>query len=347
MRNAVPPDPTSHAAACGPAAAAGAPACGGDEAAACLTRRPRRTAVFKSCDIDCLRRAAIVNLTEGCTLGCTYCYTQSYERHPGPGRAVLFEDTPERLAAELDRQRRRPLQVCFSTASDPFQPEAELQDAALRSMRTLLAAGVRVSFLTKGFVTAPFLELFAETPRLVHAQIGLTTTRDALRAAFEPHAAPCEARLATMQRLVRLGVSTTVRLDPLIPDVTDTAENLAPLFRELAARGVRLGTVSYLFLRSAWAATLTAQIRGFRGRRDGPADPQRWRYYAFDAGQPGGRMLDLEERFARYRRMIDQAAAAGIELRPCRCKNPEWAGPRCGVAPPDEPPRVHQMTLSF
>jgi len=100
------------------------------------------------------------------------------------------------------------------------------------------------------FVRRPFLELFEEHAGAVFAQVGITTLDRRLWRGIEPRTAPPEMRIATIEALTKIGVRTTARLDPLIPDVTDTDESVLPLLRTLAKAGVRSAAASYLFVRS-------------------------------------------------------------------------------------------------
>ena len=50
--------------------------------------------------------------------------------------------------------------------------------------------------------------------------------------------------------LRRLGIPVRVSLEPLIPGLTDTRENIEPVLDSLAALGIAHVTVSYMFLRA-------------------------------------------------------------------------------------------------
>jgi hypothetical protein len=214
-------------------------------------------------------------------------------------------------------------------------------------MRVLLQAGVEIAFLTKGFITRPFLELFASHVERVFAQIGITTLDRGLWRQFEPRTAPPNMRLAAIQALLRLGVHTTARPDPLIPDVTDTDDNLRPLLQSLAQAGIRDAAASYLFLRPQFA-----------GRVDLPnlpvvpanAGSTNWPYQAFADGTGGGRMLPTSERAERLTRLVALGNRFGIRIRPCRCKNPEFSAEACGITGPGLPARpnlLSQTAFSF
>jgi len=190
-----------------------------------ITLRQRKSPVLTPSSLPCLQHVPTLNVTEGCALGCMYCYIQGYSHYPGSERVVLYENLPEVVAAELERKRRKPRRVYFSPSSDAFQYPPAVQDVSLRTMRVLLEAGVEVAFLTKGFVRRPFLELFEEHAGAVFAQVGITTLDRRLWRGIEPRTAPPEMRIATIEALKKIGVHTTSRLDPLIPDVTDTPDD--------------------------------------------------------------------------------------------------------------------------
>jgi DNA repair photolyase len=285
-----------------------------------------------------------INITEGCAHGCSYCYTQGYSSYPGAGRVVLFENTPELVQAELGRKRVRPRRVYFSPSSDAFQPVPEVLEITYQTMSVLLEWGVEVAFLTKGTVGDRFLALFAKSPTRVLAQIGITTLDESLWHSFEPGAAAPAGRLRNIESLFQIGATTKARLDPLVPDVTDTDENLSMLLTELARRGVRYIAASYLFLRPAFAPRLFEQIRKLAGSPDSTAS---WSWHRLADGVGGGLMVGPEGRRQRFDRLRALAANHGIEVHVCACKNPDLGrSPGCEIAgPPQANPSPGNMPL--
>ena len=307
--------------------------------------RERKPPILTPSAIPCLRDLPTINITEGCALGCTYCYIQGYSHYPGAERVALYENTPEVLREELRRRRRKPGRVYFSPSSDAFQDLPQVQDVSIRTMAVLLEAGVEIAFLTKGLVDGRFLELFATAPHMVFAQIGITTLDQRLWREFEPRAASPDVRVRYAESLVAIGVHTTARLDPLIPDLTDTEANLIPLFEALASASVRQAAASYLFLRPAFAARVTEQLRALCPS----AAPAGWTYQRFDGGCAGGHMIGLDERRQRFARLDALARSAGIRLRTCHCKNPELGADGCEIAGPRDtiPSPPNQRTFGF
>ena len=299
-----------------------------------LERRNRKGPVLTPSSIPCLRGIPSINITEGCAHECAYCYTQGYSNYPGGDRVVLLENTAELVADELRRKRRLPKRVYFSPSSDAFQPLPEVQDVTFRTMSVLLEAGVEVAFLTKGVVGERFLGLFASAtnPSLVFAQIGITTQDEGLWRALEPGAASPSRRLENIAALARIGVATEARLDPLIPDLTDTDASLDSLLAELKGRGIRAVAASFLFLRPAFAQRLAERLRSVHGPSISVGE---WGWQALADGVGGGRMIGPEDRRRRFSRLRALAARHGIEVHVCTCKNPglgESSG--CRIAGP-------------
>ena len=296
-----------------------------------ITLRKRKSPVLTPSSLPCLRHVATLNVTEGCVLGCTYCYIQGYSHYPGGERVIVYENLPELVAAELARKRRQPRRVYFSPSSDAFQYLPLVQDVSLRTMRVLLENGVEVTFLTKGFVRQPFLDLFAEHAEAVFAQIGITTLDRGVCRAIEPRAAPPEVRIATIDALTRMGVHTTARLDPLIPDVTDTDDRVLPLLRALAKAKVRSVAASYLFVRRPFVRQVASMLAKMS---PGAASPASWATQAFASGAGSGRMIGLDERSRRFARLQALGNSLGVSVRPCRCKNPELIDEPCAITGP-------------
>ncbi len=296
-----------------------------------VERRQRKGKVLTPSSLPCLGSMPTINITSGCGMDCVYCYTQSYPSHPGSERVVLYENTPDLVRAELMRGRAKPRRVYFSTASDAFPMQREVQDVTFETMKVLLEHGVEVSFLTKGVLTKGFYPLFSEHSTRVHAQIGISTLRREFWERFEPRTASPWQRLRTAARLVEIGVETRARLDPLIPEITDDPDDLAELFGELGAAGISRAAASYLFTRPAFKRRVEDAIA--LPQLGEPSRATGWSWHRFSEGVGGGRTIGVEERRERLERVAAIAAAEGVHVSMCHCKNADVPGSRyCGIA---------------
>lgn len=305
-----------------------------------VVRRKRKSPVLTPSSIPCLKSLPTINITQGCALGCTYCYIQGYAQYPGADRVILFDNTAELVEEELSRKRRPPTRVYFSPSSDAFQYLPEVQAVTAATMEVLLNAGVEVAFLTKGFISERFLHLFAKAPGLVFAQIGIATLDTGVWKRFEPRTAPPQKRIENISALRDIGVATTARLDPLFPDVSDTDENLIPLLERLRDAGVRQAAASYLFLRPNCSEAVIRQMNALDVSRTALST---WPYERFGDGDKspgvggGGRMICREDRARRFARLAVLGRDFGICITACRCKNPTLASTVCGIAGPSVP----------
>jgi DNA repair photolyase len=290
--------------------------------------RLRKGKVLTPSAIPCLRRLPTVNVTLGCAHGCGYCYIQGYANYPGDDRIVLYTNTAQLIRAELQSMRRKPTRVFFSPSSDAFQYQPQVRTVSLESMEVLLEAGVEVAFLTKGFLTAECYELFARHPGKVFAQIGITTIDTNLSRAIEPRAAPPRMRLEAIRRLIELGIVVRPRLDPLIPDITDTSSNLAGLFESFAAIGIHAASASFLFTRNP----LVGKIKTHYAELGQGFGPSRWKHQSFAESCGSAKSLDESDRRRRFGNVRAIANRHGIDIDICTCKNPELEGPGCSIA---------------
>ncbi len=292
----------------------------------------RKSAVLTPSSLACLSRIPTINLTAGCAHGCVYCYTRGYRSHPGDGRVALYANTLEKLRDELARRRRKPTAVYFSPASDLFQPVDEVLDLAYELLDLLLGRGIGVAILTKGTIPERHMNRLVKDAANVRVQMGMITLDPTISGLFEPRAARPEVRLAQLRRLVDAGVAAQVRLDPIIPAVTDDEASLEHLLSEVAAAGVKDIAVSTLFLRPA--------VKGALCR--GLPDEQVARRI-FKAYERSGRMaihasnstvVALPKPYRRriYDSITNLAEGLGLKVRICTCKNPDMSSQSCGIA---------------
>ena len=294
-----------------------------------LARRKGR--VLTASSLPCLASVPTINITAGCAHDCVYCYTKGYSQYPGDKAVILYIDTAERVARELKRKRARPRSVYFCPSSDAFQSIGKILDESYRTMRVLLEAGVGVEFVTKGTIPKRFLDLFAGHRGNVSGQVGLITLDDDLNRLLEPGAPSAMRRLVTIRRLLRIGVQTSLRMDPIIHGVTDSDEQLDRLFSAARDCGIRSISASFLFLRPAIVGSLRRRLAGndllshilrpfAKTDRQSPL-----------ANACSGLTLPADIRHAAFTRIEAIAERHGLRLRICGCKNSDLTQSRCGL----------------
>lgn len=296
-----------------------------------VTLAQRKSAVLTPSGLACLAGIPTINLTAGCAHGCLYCYSQGYSCYPGPGRVVVYANTLEKLKSELTRKRKRPQAVYFSPASDLFQPVPEVLELAYAILEYLLSQGIGVAFLSKGRIPERHMKLLRSKADMIRAQIGLVTLEANVAARFEPGAPPPADRMAQIRSLLAGGIRTQVRLDPILPGLTDDGETLDGLLAALAQAGVDCIAASTLFLRPALANALKAALTEVECRN------------LLAHFKPSGRLaihaenstvtaLPPDHRRQILTRVADVARRHGILVKVCACKNPDLPSQCCGIA---------------
>jgi len=209
-----------------------------------------------------------LNCYTGCAHACRYCYARFMGRYHHPdepwGSFVDVKvNAPQVLRSQLHRQRVYPGSVFVSSVCDGWQPLERQYQLTRQCLQPLLKEGFELHILTKSSLVLRDLELLGRSQRVV-VGVTLTTVDESLRRQIEPHASPSSERLEVLRRARRSGLRTHAMLAPLLPGLTDTADNLAPLLAALAEVGVERICVDRLNLRwGVWAS-----IRSWLGRVD-------------------------------------------------------------------------------
>jgi DNA repair photolyase len=135
-----------------------------------------------------------------------------------------------------------------------------------------------------------------------------------------------------MKQLTAAGIRTQMRVDPVLPGLTDDERTFEGLCRAARDAGVREMAASVLFLRPALMRTLrqasvaTAEV----GRCLAPfANSQR---LAIHAERSFVTALPAREREQILQRLERVAAGHGITVKRCACKNPDLASGSCSLA---------------
>lgn len=204
-----------------------------------------------------------VDLTAGCGVGCSYCYIRAMARYPGESRVSFDPYTAEAIAAALQEKGDAVRTVVLSPTSDPLPPFRPIRSEAVRVARLILEAGKELVIMTRGRVPRALVTLLAAHPGKTRVAIGMLSLNRKIVRAFEPRGASPRGRVADVRRLTAAGVPVEIRLEPLLPHLTDTRDNLAPLFHAVAEAGATRVVAHYMFMHRAIWPSLEASLAPF------------------------------------------------------------------------------------
>lgn len=305
-----------------------------------IQRKNRKSTITDS-ELRCFSGMKIVNETVGCFHRCIYCYANNPKSIP-----ILYDNLPEQLVAKLNSMRILPSKIYFSTTCDLFQPHPEILLVTHQLLEIILSRGISVAFLTKGEIPEVTMNLLAKYPHLVQAQIGLNTPDEKISSIIEPGAAVPEKRFQNIERLVKAGIKTSIRLDPLIHGLTDNQRDLNIIFErvsryrsqlsgtteikngvqsqssdttkddrkeKLVTNKVTTAAISYLFLRKGFAKRIEDTIKTIR---------QGYDYQSELLGcETPITVLDPKLRKQLYSEIDKIASKYNIQTKICGCKN--------------------------
>jgi len=292
-----------------------------------LLPKVRRGRILTPADFGCLKGIPTLNVTQGCLFQCAYCYARGYRDAPGKGKVHLYVNLPRLLEEELLKKRVLPPWVILNTSSDCFQPHPDILDVTWQVMKLLLDHGIGLSFLTKGIIPERFLRLMEGFPEKILAQIGLLSLSPLYWRKYEPGTPSPEGRLKNIQRLKQIGVFPEIRMDPIVPFVTDVESELKRLFEQLESFEVKRVTVSYLHLRPAIRDQLLQELPPIHQKLITPLfETQEWKTIGSSSKT---KLLPRTLRERGYQRIKETAKEFGITVIVCQCKNPDLEADIC------------------
>jgi len=292
-----------------------------------ILERLRKGRVLNPANFGCLKGIPTLNITNGCLFRCTYCYARGYTQAPREGEVHLYVNLPDLLETELSRKKVVPQWVILNTSSDCFQSHPDILNVTHEVIQTLLDHGIGISFLTKGVIPQRFIDLFRRSPEKILAQIGLVSLSDRYWGEYEPGTPSPDKRIENIQRLGEIGISSEIRIDPIIPFITDTEAEVTPLFGRLKGLGVKRVTLSYLHLRPAIQKQLMKELSSLHQRViESCFRTQEWKTIGSSTKT---KLLPKTIRERGYQRIREIAEEFGITASVCQCKNPDLKGDLC------------------
>ncbi|MCD6323651.1 MAG: radical SAM protein [Desulfurococcales archaeon] len=180
-----------------------------------------------------------LNPYTGCAHGCLYCYARSYIKDFT--RVRLKDKLLQRVLSDLNRIPKGAL-ISMSESSDPYTPPEHRIGVTRKVIQAILSKGFRLLIVTKSDLVVRDEDLLSSGNAAV--SITITTINDELARRLEPGAPPPSRRIDAVKKLTSAGVPVTVRIDPIIPFLNDSSEDLSELVEEVANAGALQVTTS-------------------------------------------------------------------------------------------------------
>ncbi|MFI5730584.1 Rv2578c family radical SAM protein [Kribbella sp. NPDC051587] len=199
-----------------------------------------------------------VNPYRGCTHACRYCFARPTHKYLELDQGLDFDRqivVKTNVADVLRRELARPSwgreQVALGTNTDPYQRAEGRYQLMPGIISALASSGTPLSVLTKGTLLRRDLDLLVSAATEVPVGIGVSLALgdEVLRRRLEPGVPSVRGRLELIRAVSEAGLPCGVMVAPVLPWLTDSAEQLDHLFGELAAAGATGVTTLVLHLR--------------------------------------------------------------------------------------------------
>ncbi len=216
---------------------------------------------------ECTSERMLVNPYNGCLNRCAYCYASSYagyfKRFRDSGCPTVFRDFDKVVGSQLDSLD---VAACgyLSPVTDPFQTLEETYNLSLGIVGEFVKRNIPVEFITKSKAPSLVLDVMSDQEDSF-CQFSITTLFEEKRRMLMGEGVTTEELFEQVSRARRLDMHTVLRIDPVIPFVTDSGDEL----KGLVARGCDCGAshivASIMDVPIGLKSLLFDRLRGFGG----------------------------------------------------------------------------------
>ena len=187
-----------------------------------------------------------MNIYWGCPHGCIYCYARSdyYDKIGNLGGNFhcvrAKKNALEIIRSDLCSKVKTGV-VSMGGMSDPYNPEEKELQLTRHSLELLDAFGFGTCFLTKSALVTRDTDVLSDIREHSPVSIGfsITCSDDVTCAKVEPFVSTTTERFKAIEHLSKNGIITGVFMDPVIPFITDTPENVREMVKKAKYYGAR------------------------------------------------------------------------------------------------------------
>lgn len=181
-----------------------------------------------------------MNLYKGCSHGCIYCDSRSncYQiKNFNIVRGKL--NAISTLERELSRKEKGV--IGMGSMSDPYNSQEKKYEMTRDALKLIQKYNYGVSIDTKSDLVLRDIDCLKEIRKKnnVIVKFTITTASDELSKKIEPHVCPSSKRFAAIKKLSDNGIFVGIMINPVLPFITDSAENIRSLVRLAHENGAK------------------------------------------------------------------------------------------------------------
>ncbi len=190
---------------------------------------------------ECTSERILLNPYNGCGVGCFYCYARAlpgyFSQSHRTGRIFVFKDFDRLVATQLDKIN---FAFCgyLSPVTEPFQEIDKVYDLSYKTAREFIKRNIPVEFITKVKVPEKVLEIMSGHKHCF-GQVSALSPQEHLRRLLSPKGASVDTLFENIKRMSKRNIFSVCRIDPVLPFITDSFQDLKLLVKKAADSGAK------------------------------------------------------------------------------------------------------------
>ena len=170
---------------------------------------------------------------EGCSHRCIYCIALFGEESTCDEERVRsgIVEAVDRELGKRNREGKPKIPIYLSPWTDAYQPLEAKEMVTREIIKTIIKHGYPFFIITKSDLVTRDMDLLTEEGVRCNVCFSIVTPDDETRKMLEPGATSIDDRFKAIKELSRNGVRTIVKLDPVIPSITDDEGNIREIIR--------------------------------------------------------------------------------------------------------------------
>jgi len=198
----------------------------------------------KALNRDYLAAEYTMNIYHGCSHGCIYCFARSsyYKIHDFD--CVKAKKDALRIIRDDLQRKIKPGMVITGGMSDPYNPQEKELKLTRNALELMNAYSFGICILSKSNLVIRDTDILKDIREHSPVNVSLTITSadDDICRKIEPNTATSSERFQVINHLAGNGIITGVLMDPILPYITDTIDNV----REMVKKAKYYGA-SYIY----------------------------------------------------------------------------------------------------
>jgi DNA repair photolyase len=202
---------------------------------------PAKTIITKKPDSSWFGTDYNMNIYKGCCHGCIYCDSRSDCYQVEDFDTVRAKENALTIIREELRKKTKTGVIGTGSMSDPYNPFEEKYMLTRQALELIDTYHFGVAIATKSDLIARDIDVLSRMKEHspVICKITVTSLQDELSSIIEPYVCVSSKRFEAIRKLSNSGIYTGILMMPLLPSLTDTAENVLGIIQAAHENGAK------------------------------------------------------------------------------------------------------------